>query len=406
MLFKKLFFFVAIVIASQPSIRADVNKTKIDAQEDVYEWLILGGGPAGISVLGVLLDLNVPAKKIVWVDAAFNAGRIGEYYATVPANNITAKFVDFINACNSFKACETSAIQELKNADPDEFPELGIIVPALNDLSAFLRTQVPSHQGCLHDLHFDESNWHAQVNNINITARNVVLATGSHPKELNYTDNKEMVIPLDHALDKTTLAKYLTTDDVVGVVGGSHSGILVLKFLHELNAKKIINFYRSPIVYTINMGTWSMNAYNGLKGLTAQWAREVLEGPNPPAHIVRVFNNEENRTLYLPECTKLIYSVGYERNDLPLTPEHADLEYNDKTGVIAPGLFGIGIAFPEHYVDHLGNEDHRVGLTSFMDYAQRIVPQWLIGSEEELRALNYQRSVLQKFDDLFHINIL
>ena len=40
----------------------------------------------------------------------------------------------------------------------------------------------------------------------------------------------------------------------------------------------------------------------------------------------------------------------------------ADMAYDTHTGRIAPGLFGIGIAFPEVIVDKLGNEEQKIGL--------------------------------------------
>jgi hypothetical protein len=377
-------------------------------REGTAQWLVVGAGPAGIATIGVLLALGVAPKSVIWVDPEFNAGRIGQYYTTVPANNSNKQFIDFVNACAPFKECHAESLEKLRTEDPSVYSELGIIVPALQDLSAFLRTKVTSYQGWLKELHFSNETWCAKVGERNVCACHVVLATGSHPRELNYENVS--VIPLDHALDKKTLATYVAPENTIGVIGGSHSGVLILRYLYELNIKKIINLYRSPIVYTIDMGGWNLNAYNGLKGSTAEWAREVLEGPNPPKNILRVYNNEASRAQYLPECDKIIYSVGYERNEIPLTEEYQHLEYDDTTGIIAPRLFGIGIAFPEYYCDPLGNEDYRVGLKSFMDYAQRIIPQWVngLGDIDAKRVEKYtqQKKMLEKFANLFTIDIL
>jgi hypothetical protein len=381
---------------------------RCEETEKNAEWLIIGDGVGGIASIGVLHDLGIPYEDIIWVGSDFNVGRIGELYSSVPANNITQKFIDFINACATFRECDAPSIKELQEQDPHEFPELGIIVPALKDITAYLRTRLDSYKGWLKDLHFAHDLWCAQVNNVTIKARHVILATGSHPRELNYENVS--VIPLDYALNKESLAGYVDNNSTIGIIGGSHSGILIIKYLYELKIQKIINLFRSPIVYTVDAGGWNMNAFNGLKGLTAQFAREVLEGPNPPENIVRAFNNEENRKRYLPECDKIIYSVGFEQNPLPLSPEHQHLNYDDKTGVIAPRLFGIGVAFPEYYCDPQGNVDHRVGLTSFMDYAQRIIPQWVAGLGDDVQQrselLRMRRKMLEQFADLFVIDIL
>ena len=111
-----------------------------------------------------------------------------------------------------------------------------------------------------------------------------------------------------------------------------------------------------------------------------------------------MYNNEQARQAWLPICTKIIYAVGYERNELPaIDGQKNDLSYDDRTGIIAPRLFGIGIAFPEKYTDPLGNQEHRVGINSFMDYAQRIIPQWI--SKEV-------RSRFANFEQLFTIELL
>ena len=378
-------------------------------REGTAQWLVVGAGPAGIATVGVLISLGVPPTSIIWVDPDFNVGRIGQFYGTVAANNSNKQFIDFVNACAAFRECTAPSVEKLRAEDPAIYNELGIIVPVLHDLSAFLRTKIISYQGWLKELHFNNETWCAKVNGIDIKACHVVLATGSHPRELNYEGVS--VIPLDHALDKKTLATYVTQENTIGVIGGSHSGVLILKYLYELNIKKIINLYRSPIVYTVDMGGWNLNAYNGLKGATAQWAREVLEGPNPPKNIIRVYNDEAARTEYLPECDKIIYSVGYVPNATPLTAEYQQLAYDDTTGIIAPRLFGIGIAFPEYCCDPLGNEDHRVGLKSFMDYAQRIIPQWVNGlgdldAQQRSEKYKQQKRVLEKFADLFAIDML
>src|SRR5437868_14863358 len=64
------------------------------------EWAIIGAGPAGIIVLGLLLDLGTDPKSIVWVDPEFNVGRMGKYYSTVPGNAKTKTYIEFLQACN------------------------------------------------------------------------------------------------------------------------------------------------------------------------------------------------------------------------------------------------------------------------------------------------------------------
>lgn len=365
------------------------------------EWLIVGAGPAGIMSTGLLHDLGVSYDAIAWSDPEFNVGRMGEYYQTVPANNNVGQFINFINACQTFDECAAPSLQKLRDTDPEVFPELGTIVKPLQDITQYLREKVKSYEGFIKNLHFEQGLWHAEVNNTYFTARNVILAIGSHPKELSLENTN--VIPLDYALDRYTLAHYLKDNETIGVFGSSHSAILILKFLTDLKAHRVMNFYRSNLVYAVDMGEWVLNAANGLKGETASWAREILE-KNPPQSLIKIHSNQQNCDDFLPFCDKVIYAVGYEQNESPLTHEQTPIQYDPHTGIIAPRLFGIGVAFPELHNNH-GQEEYRIGLTSFMEYAQRILLDWIKNTPRSHR-LTRQRKLLEQFEQLFMIEKL
>lgn len=51
-----------------------------------YGAVVVGGGPAGITVLGNLLEqqANLPAQRLLWVDPHFRAGRVNSRYREVP----------------------------------------------------------------------------------------------------------------------------------------------------------------------------------------------------------------------------------------------------------------------------------------------------------------------------------
>jgi hypothetical protein len=371
-----------------------LNKNTYESPTPSTQWAIIGAGPAGIMTVGLLLDLGVAPSEITWVDPEFNVGRLGQHYHSVPSNTKTKLFVEFINACKTFQQCESPAIDALYSYNPEiEYP-LSIIVEPLKDITDYLCHKVHTLKTQLTSLHFQDDAWQVGTQMIRFSAQRVVLATGSHPRSLDYSCEHE--IPLDRALNKSLLAQEITDQDTVAVVGSSHSAILILKFLSELPVKRIINFYKNPLQYAIDMGDWVLHNSTGLKGITAQWAKEVLE-KNPPANIIRLYNSQETLDAWLPLCNKIIYAVGYERNELPSINNATELTYDDTTGIIAPHLFGIGIAFPDKYVDPLGNVEHRVGLNSFMEYAQRVVPEW---TTKESRAR------LAPFAQLFDIQLL
>lgn len=357
-------------------------------------WTIVGAGPAGIVVVGLLLDLGIKGSEITWIDPEFNVGRLTAY-SSIPANTKNQLFINFLQACKAFQECKSEAIDRLYTYEHDKEYPLQTIVEPLQDITSYLKKKVNCLTGSITSLQFDQDCWQVTVNSQNlIRSEHVVLATGSHPRSLDYACDHE--IPLDIALNKSLLAQHVSEQDSVAVVGGSHSAILLLKFLSEIKVKRIINFYKNPITYAIDMGTWLLHNANGLKGIAAEWAREVLE-KNPPANLIRIYNTPESLQAWLPVCNKIIYAIGYDRNELPTINGSSDITYDDRSGTIAPRLFGIGIAFPELHTDPLGNQEHRVGLNSFMDYAQRVIPQWMT---KEVR------SRLASFEQLFCIDLL
>jgi hypothetical protein len=360
--------------ASSTSVASQACTYKLRKSADA-DWVIVGAGVAGIATLGVLLDIGVPPERVTWIDPEFNVGRMGEFYTHVPSNNKTIEFIEFVTACKAFQDAACPAIDYLKQLDPNERHTLSVVTEPLKCITDQLCTRVVSLQDKIISLHFNDDVWHVGTQQGKmVTANHVVLAIGAHPKTLTYETNK--IIPLDCALNPVMLAQYISPDDIIGVVGGSHSAILILKFLSEMSVKHIYNFYRTPLQYTIDMGGWTLNQFTGLKGSVATWAQNVLE-KNPPANLTRIHIEDTTLETLLPQCTKVIYAIGYERNDMPSINNGAPISsYNDTNGFIAPRLFGIGIAFPELTHDHAGDPHHRIGLDSFMEYAQRLVPQW------------------------------
>jgi hypothetical protein len=409
-----LLFRFFILINLIPTALLTEQSTTVQLRETLEEnvdaeWLVVGAGPAGILTIGLLHDLGIPYNELAWVDPEFNVGRMGEYYQNVPANNQTGPFIDFINECRSFNECVSESLEELRKSNRDDFPCLCVVVKPLQDITNYFLTKLKSEKGFLENLYFENNTWHAQVQGKKITANHVVLATGAEPRCLN--NENCSVIPLDQALDPNKLEQYIKDSKVIGVFGGAHSAILLLKFLYDLKTQHIINFYRSPIVYTVDPTQVSLNSIMALKGATAQWARQVLEGENPPSSIVRIRSTDENIDLFLPLCDKVIYAIGYKPSNLPLTEEYQNIGYNPTNGIIAPRLFGIGLAFPEQLCTLDGQTASRVGLTSFMDYAQRVIPQWVAGLGErsiEDRSILFKqyRKALEKFEKLFVIDML
>jgi hypothetical protein len=381
--FKKFFLIFTFFVTA--NVHAEFNAM----------WTIVGAGPAGIAVLGLLLDLGVAPDKIAWIDPEFDVGRLGQYYYTVPGNATTKMYIEYLSACQAFQECAPNALDDLRKLELMTAYPLHVIIDPLRQITECIKSKVHAVHGKIKSLHFDNNLWHVATENNHFDSYYVVLATGSHPKELNYPVAHK--IPLDLALNKSYLAQSVRNTDTIAVVGSAHSAMLILKFLSESQVGRIINFYKNPLVYIIDHGTWVEHQQEGLKGSTAEWVKNVLE-KNPPANLLRIFNTPEALEAWLPVCNKIVYAVGYEANQLPPINGKTELIYDDISGVIAPRLFGIGIAFPEKYTYPDGSSEYRVGLKFFMEYAQRVVPQWMATKA----ALNRFAS----FEALFMIDVL
>jgi hypothetical protein len=343
-----------------------------------------------------LCDMGIPPADIVLIDPEFTVGRLGQYYYNVPGNTKAGLYVDFLRACKTFSGCECPSWKDLLACDPQVECPLSYIVEPLQEITDYLRSFIPSHQSWLTGLYPIDQAWQIELSSgCTLTARCVVLATGSCPIKLDYPVSKE--IPLDVALQEAHIGDYFTQDDTVAVVGSAHSAVLAMKFLYQAGCPRIINFYSKPLAYTYQEDGIVYHSHTGLKGTAACWAQTVLEGAKP-ASILRLLNTQASRTAWLPVCTKIIYAVGYERNPLPDVPGVELSQYDAHTGRIAPGLFGIGIAFPEVIVDAQGETQNKIGLNSFMEYAIRQLPHWL-----EVRTIVYD---LHLFDTLFDITVL
>jgi hypothetical protein len=183
------------------------------------------------------------------------------------------------------------------------------------------------------------------------------------------------------------------------VIGNSHSGILVCRNLYEYSQKngksiKILNFRRRGIKYAKYLEKGIVFDSTGLKGDTADWAREVMEGPKCDSNILRqidIANDEAGAyKAHLPDCTHVIYAIGYAPNPLPAIyldgkRREEDLVFDmhtsgfhlgDVNGKRVKALFGCGIAFPEEVEDPEGHIEKAVGLGKFYKFAERVKGDW------------------------------
>ena len=119
----------------------------------------------------------------------------------------------------------------------------------------------------------------------------------------------------------------------------------------------------------------------GLKGKTAEWAKQNMDGKTVDK-LQRVISTHEEIKTLLPQCDKVIYATGFKKREM-IVDGIPSLEHNNRNGIIAPGLFGLGIGFPEAKQDRLGTIEHRVGLWKFMEYLFLATSEELIDKEDD-----------------------
>lgn len=339
-----------------------------------FDWIIIGAGPAGIATVGKLIDNGINPRKIAWLDPEFKVGDFGTLWQKVPSNTRIELFLKFFKACHSFQFAELPKNFSILNADPNQTCLLALATEALQWITDKLKNKVNIIYGKAERLQLLNRQWQITLKDTTLYAKNVVLAIGAQPKSLDLPNVKE--IPLSVALNPEKLQSTCDSKDTIAVFGSSHSAIIILKNLLEQCAiKKVINFYRSPLKYAVYFNDSILFDDTGLKGTAANWAREYIDG-QLPTKLERIFSNEQNIRSILPLCNKAIYATGFQRRHI-LVEGLPTLEYNAKNGILAPGLFGVGIAFPEAKIDCYDTLSHRVGLWKFMEYLNHIMPIWI-----------------------------
>ncbi len=343
------------------------------SKQKQIEWAVVGAGPAGIATVGKLLDSGVSADCIAWVDPAFQVGDLGTKWPSVPSNTCADLFCRFLTVCQSFgfNDCkEKFKLMELPAKDTCDLQHVAVPLQWVTDQ---LRQRVNAIEATVEKLELVENAWQIKTSGEVINAKAVVLAIGAEPRIMSHPGVE--LIRLEDALTPERLATSCDANDNIAVFGSSHSAILVLRYLLELPVNRVINFYKSPLKYAVPLDDWIMFDNTGLKGDAAKWAREHIDGKQPE-HLSRFLSTEENIEQHLPSCNKVVYAVGFDRRHIPVEGL-STLSYNHSYGIIAPGLFGTGIAFPEGQFNQFGDFEYRVGLWKFMDYIDRVMPLWL-----------------------------
>lgn len=342
------------------------------------DWVVVGAGPAGILAVGRLLDAGVSAKSILWLDPKFQVGDFGHYWYSVPSNTQVSLFTKFLQATAAFHYSSCPKELTLMPLHAQGHCLLGDVVKPLQWVTRQLCTTV-AHQKCqVQSLQQAQEGWLlTTVSQQTFSAKNIILATGAVPKKLSGTLRANQ-IELSTALNPRLLQALAIPKQHVAVFGASHSGVLAMKNLLEAGCR-VTNFYRSPLKYALYQEDHIIYDNTGLKGSAARWAKENLHGQDVSG-LRRYYLADSVQPEYFFNddviCDYAVYATGFSPRVIP-SPQLDTRCYDPHTGIIAPGLFGLGIAYPEATIDRYGIEEFNVGLFKFSNYLTRVLPLWL-----------------------------
>ena len=343
-------------------------------QEACNAWAVIGAGPAGILTVGKLLDSGVSPSSIVWIDPEFQVGDLGAKWGQVSSNTNVALLLKSLNSSPSFLYNDAPIDFAINHLPPNEPCDLALVVEPLHWITNHLLQKVKTRIGTILSLKQDKDGWCLLTEKQEyLYAKNVVLATGA--ESIVHPSSKPL-IPVETAMDISLLRTQCHKQDVIGVIGSSHSAIVALYNLVELNVSRIINFYRSPLRYAVDMGDYILNDNTGLRGFSAKWARQYL-GPSQPEHLERICINSSEYELKLQGCTKIIQAIGFKQRSLPKIQPYGDLSYNPFTGILAPGLFGTGFGYPAMVFCKPGLGEYAIGIWDFALQLDEVLPLWL-----------------------------
>ena len=270
--------------------------------------------------------LDTGHKSIFWADPEFTAGRL-KTYLEVPSNTKVKLFKRYSTASPALANVSQPALKPLEELDPGKGCLLkyaqNMVEQLTQGISKHYADKVRFHKGRVQDLCFRDGSWHLD-NDMAVTPK-VFLATGCYPSKLPVAGDVQ-TLELDDMLVPSQLAGKISDSDTVGVIGSSHSAVLVLRNLLEgsVRPKKVLNFYRSPFKYAVDMpGDWILYDNTGLKGLAQEWAKEKLETHvfEESGALERIcvkdmpFNDQQQ--LWQTRCNKLVFAVGYSPSQPP-----------------------------------------------------------------------------------------
>lgn len=354
-------------------------------------FLIVGAGPAALCAVPVLLKAGVPAAEILWIDTHFKLGDFGtvlSHGSSVPGNtavNSYRRVIDGIYKILPVLPCPEPGLFDFHSLDSNYVCPLKLAAAPFLHIMNQLEAVVPRLRGKVKSIKTCEDGFRVTVASAHNTAaelqvRRIILATGARPRKIfppiQYQDIQE--IPANTAFILSELCQFLEQQKevkTVAVIGSSHSAALAAMHLLQLGykVKQFLNkkyLFAAPAISSEGI-SFTQYDNTGLKGEVAQFTRTLLEESNQFSSKIS-YQLQQNSAAFnysLQDCSHFVAAIGYEATPSLLVDGLSlhDLKHNDQSTEFhdKPGLFGIGIAFPQRKQALSGESELAVGIGKF-----------------------------------------
>ena len=364
-----------------------------------FKAIVIGAGPAGITTVANLLQFGI--QPILWVDPEFKVGRLNSYY-NIPANTQNKYFYQYFEHLCLYNNEENKFTRYWDKFDKEDTSRLLYVVDALKETMQFLirNENVAKVKKHVKTIEYLDGKYHIDSQ---YEVEYVFICTGSQPIKNNiHNPATQQVVSFDALMNDDYMD--IDKNDKFAIFGNSHSAMLGLMNLFKYT-NNIVNFYKSEIKYAVFYDDWILYDNTGLKGDVAEWTKTNIN------RFKSVQINDPSFNEIFKSCNKILYAVGFQRNELPeiiingVKIDTSTLKYNEESGQIFEKLYGFGIAFPEIVVDRLGNKESSVGVWKFMKHINHVISKLaqkemsLIMIEEVVSKLIMQVSKEKEFQD-------
>lgn len=319
----------------------------------LYDIAIIGYGITGMLALAILQE----NYKICVIDPHFDGGNLMRLYGDILSNTPLSKTI------NGLKLIDPNYVlpEAYQNYDIDKITPLSVIAQIIKDFTDDFKQETDLYETKVISLKYDNT-WKIQTYEEVIQSKVILLCQGAEAKKLKCNIPS---IPLEAALKKETLSKYVKPNDKVIVFGTAHSGTLVLENLQNLGIETTAIYKKEKPFYFDKDGV-----YDGIKAEAERIATSILNKEFNKINLVNICKIDEiiKATKYV---SWVIYATGFEtKQNIQCDFDLSKYDGNSGRILNTEKAYGFGIAYRSLAPDSIHVD---VGVYSFIEHIQKQV---------------------------------